>query len=373
MSTEAARLRPALLLGALTVLVAAYASLLFTETAAIKVAIPPQRLEANVAFNTAAAGGIAIQHLAVDVTDTAQGTASAVTIAPAFATGQVTFVYACPAIQPCPTYTLPAGTVVATTRGHLRFATLSPVALGAGPRPSVAVRALAVGAASNVGPANINVIENSPIPPLVARVFNPYATSGGVDGRVTQIVQQSDVDAVQAALAARVGDELRSAMSARAQGMTYLVDASPSTSFTSDHAVGDEAPTFIVTLTGKEGARAFSNSAAQEILRPVLQLLVWPGYQLSDPILADYQLQSGEGTNLVVTAHALAFAMPKLLSETEGTRLKGLGLADAYARLRQDFPGSSADIRTSPLALPWLPLAGDHINLTVTVAAAAKG
>jgi hypothetical protein len=149
--------------------------------------------------------------------------------------------------------------------------------------------------------------------------------------------------------------------------MTYLLDAPPVTAFTADHAVGDETPTFTVTATAKLGARAFSNSEAQAILRHVLQPMVWSGYRLADPIHASYQIDATVGDSLVVKAVAVGYAAPTLSSNTERSQLRGLGVSDAFARLRHDFPGSAIDIRTQPLALPWLPLITDHIDLTMTV------
>jgi hypothetical protein len=358
-------------LGALTVLVAVYASLVLTETAAIKIAVPPQRIEATIALNSTAVGNLPVQHLGVGVTETAQGTASSLTIAPAYAAGEVTFRFSCGWQQPCNPVQVPSGTVVATITGrYVRFATQAtvtvlPVQPGGYHETTVGIRALAIGAGGNVTYGIIDVIENSPSPGL--QVFNRHPTTGGVTGRVAQIVQQQDMDAVEAALAAKVKSELDSAMSAAAAGMTFIADGSPLMAFQSDRAVGDEAPTFTVTLTGKEGARAFANTAAQAILRAALQPMVRPGYELRDPIQADYQMQAGSGTNFVIAAHAVGFAEPKTSISTERDRLKGLGLSDAYARLRHDFPGSEIDIHTRPLALPWLPLMTDHINLTMVV------
>jgi hypothetical protein len=42
-------------------------------------------------------------------------------------------------------------------------------------------------------------------------------------------------------------------------------------------------------------------------------------------------------------------------------------IADAQRRLSHDFPGSSIDIRTRPLAFPWLPFVGRNIILTMVV------
>jgi hypothetical protein len=344
------------------------------QTAAIKIAVPPQRLEANVALNSGGAN-LAVQHLEVEFADAAQGTATgAVPVSATFATGWVEFRLDCNMNYPSPTcpwpsLTLPAGTIVATT-GGIRYGTLSAVTLK-WPPPNlfaqVRIRAIVPGAAGNTGRDTIKVIENNPRSDL--SVNNRYDASGGANARVAQVIQQSDVDAVQVALAARATYELGTAMMARANGLTYVVDGSPSLDFTLDRAVGDEAQAFTLAVTGKQGARAFSESEAKTILQSALRQLVLPGYELAlDSVRANYQfVRTADSPEVTVSAAAVGYALPNLSMPAERARLKGLSIADAQGRLSRDFPGSSIDIRTQPFALPWLPLTGGHINLTVVV------
>ena len=371
MRTQLQRAWATYLLLAIAALVGATAGFAYAETAAIKIAVTPQKLESTVALNK---GGLnlVIQHIDATVTETVQGTAtSTVPTAATYATGQVRFLLVCPAsvvAPPCQAFTMPAGTVVVSVR-HVRFVTTSPAVLRPPPASqtaTVGIRAIASGAAGNTGPGTIMTIEYDPRPNVA--VFNPYAVDGGADAGVAPVIQQSDVDAAQAALAAKVSDELGSAILANASGMAYVVDGPPSLDFTSDHAAGDQAAGFTLTVTGKLGAEAFSNSAAQTILRTVLHPAVWPGYTLpADPIRATYRLtQAADGSELLM-ADAVGYAVPKPSMAAIRARLKGLSLADARSRLRHDFPGSSIDMRTKPLAFPWLPFVQDHINLTVFI------
>jgi hypothetical protein len=368
MGTDRPQLLPALLLSGFTVLVAAFASLPYTETAAIKIAVPAQRLETTVAMNSGGAN-LAIQRFVVQATDSGQGTATGSIAVPTYATGVVTFHLTCPTSGPCQPITVASGTIVATAK-DFRYATQNSATLQAGNQDApVGIRAIASGAAGNTAPNTITVIPNNQHPNVLT-VFNKLAVGGGTDAGAGQVIQQSDVDAAQAALAAKVTDELSAAIMAQAKGQTYIVDGPPVLAFMSDHAVGEQVSTFTLTMIGKEGAAAFFDSAAQAILRASLRPLVLPGYELTpDPIQANYQLvQPAAGTDVFVTADAVAYAIPKVSRSLISTRLTGLSLSDAHRRLDHDFPGSLVEIRTRPVALPWLPLVADHINLTITVA-----
>ena len=364
--------------GAIVALIAVSAVLAYTQTATIKVAAPPQRLESRVALNQGE-GSLSVQPIDVTVTETAQGTATgSAPTAATYAAGQVRFLLVCGAsvfTPPCQPFTVPTGTIVVSVRGR-RYATTSPAALHPPPgsqTATVGVRAVTVGAAGNTGAGTIMAIENNPRPPPsspgVLTVFNYYAIDGGADAGVAQVIQQSDVDAAQTALAAKVSDDLASEILAEAKGMAYLVDGPPALDITFDHTVGDQAPGFTATMTGKLGARAFSNDAAQAILRTALLPMVLPGYTLSiRPIQANYHLiHTDDSSGAMIVADAVGYAVPSPSRSTVRTRLRGLSLSEALKRLRHDFPGSSIDIRTKPLALPWLPLVSDHINLTVIV------
>ncbi|GEM_PF-6537356 len=68
--------------------------------------------------------------------------------------------------------------------------------------------------------------------------------------------------------------------------------------------------------------------------------MVWPGYQLLDYI--DAKFTAVQGSTATVSADATGYAAPKVSTATIRAQLAGLGLSDAYGRIRQDFPGSSA-------------------------------
>ncbi len=372
MSTQRRRPYATYVLFAVAAAVGATAGFAYAETAAIKITATPQRLQASVALNQGGAT-LAIKHIDVVITETTHVTATgAVSNGGTYAGGQVRFLYACqPVALPCQLpFTLPPGTAVATARGFT-YTTLSAATFRVGPGnqyQTVGIRASVPGSAGNTGPNTVTAMQINPRPQFLS-VSNPSAVGGGTDGVAVHVIQQSDVDAAQAALAARVTDELGSGILAQANGLAYLVDGPPALDFTSDHAVGDKTPDFTLTMSGEVGAEAFSTSAAQAILRNALQPLVAPGYALSaEPVQANYHLMEATGSSgVLIMADAVGYALPNLSTATVRARLKGLSLSDARSRLRHDFPGSSIDIRTKPLALPWLPLVADHISLTVVV------
>lgn len=371
---RAIRLRPwpAFGLAAFVVLLVGITAFLYTETAAIAIVVPPQKVEAKVVMNGGGAGGLVVKHIDVQVIDTAQGTAtSSAPVAATVATGEVRFLLVCPGIGTCQPATLPAGTIVATTKGF-QYATTSAAAMQKGsPYATVGIRAGAAGAAGNTAAATITVIPNNPRPPGILNVLNLKAVSGGADAGVTPVIQQSDLDAAQTALEAKVTDELGSTMQSMASGMTSVAEGPPGFDVATDHAVGDQAQTFSLTVTGKLGASVFSDTDAQAILRAALKPRLMPGYQLTaDPIRAKYQLErAADGVGVVISADAVGSAVPQTAMSTLRIRLKGLSAAAAERRLAHDFPGSSIEIRTGPGWAPLLPLFADHITVRVSVPA----
>src|ERR1700674_3397097 len=137
----------AYILSALAVLFAAIGSLLYTETAAVKVSVPPQRVVALVTL----AAGLQTQLIHANVTDNQQGTASTVVTNPTYASGQVVFTCS-PQCKQAP-LTIPPGTLVSTAKS-LGYTTQSAVVVttSTGSSAPVAVRATASGAAWNADP-----------------------------------------------------------------------------------------------------------------------------------------------------------------------------------------------------------------------------
>jgi hypothetical protein len=367
MDPERPRLLPALLLSGFTVLVAAFASLPMEETATVTITAAPQRLQTNVLINVAA------QHIDADITRSRHGTASVINGPAAYASGEVTFTYRCPATIVCkPVPYVLAGMVVASAEA-VRYVTLAPALFtGPGETANAPVAAITPGAAGNTGAHTITIIEHNPDPGQLT-VDNHSPITGGADPPMTQVIQQSDIDAVQRDLISTIADELNAALIGKAPGMVFVMDAPPSFDVRVDHAVGDAVATFTMTITGKAGAVAFSGSSAQALIRSALQPIIHPGYELPrSPIQATYQItQVVTNGSVTVRAAVVTAATPTLSAERLRARLKGLSLVDARYELEREFPGSQIDIRLKPVALPFLPLIAGHISPTLIVGPAS--
>jgi hypothetical protein len=352
----------AYVLSALAVVFAAVGSLLFTETAVVKLSVAPQRVVAQVTL----AAGLQTQRIHADVTDSQQGTASSVVTNPTYAAGQV--IFSCsPACKQAPV-TISQGTLV-TTAKSLGYTTQSAVMITTttGSSAPVAVRATAPGAAWNADANTLTTIANSPDANL--HVTNAAAIVGGTNPRSAQVIQQSDFDAVRNALTVKINDELAVALKFNAHGMNFVADGAPVVNLTSDHSVGDETPTFTITMTGTSGAVAFSDSQAQALIRSALQAKIPAGDELTnDPIQAVYQVgQPNANGDVGIIGKASGFAIPKLSQASLRSQIRGLTPAQAARSLQRTAPGSLIEIRISPSAMPWLPVVADHITLTVVV------
>jgi hypothetical protein len=365
MALSRTQLLVAYILSALAVLFAAAGSLLFTETADVKLSVPPQRVVALITL----AAGLQTQRIHADVTDSQQGTASTVLTNPIYAAGQVVFTCS-PACKQAP-LTIPQGTLV-TTAKSLGYATQAPaqITTTTGSSASVPVRATAPGAAWNADPNTLTTVANSPDANL--HVTNPTPISGGANPRSAQVIQQSDFDAVRNALTVKVNDELAVALKFNAHGMSLVADGQPVINLTSDHNVGDETATFTITMTGTSAAVAYSDSQAQALLRSALQAKIPAGDELTnDPIEAVYQIgQSNANGDVSLIGKASGFAIPKLSQQTLRSQIRALTPAQAARSLQRSAPGSVIEIRISPSTMPWLPVIADHIALTVVVESA---
>lgn len=355
----------AYVLSALAVIVAAVGSLLYTETAAVKLSVPPQRVVALVTL----AAGLQTQRIHADVTDSQQGTASTVLTNPTYATGQV--VFSCSTACKQAPLTIPQGTLISTAKS-LGYSTQAAamITTTTGSSAPIAVRATAPGAAWNADPNTLTTIANGPDTNL--HVTNPAAIAGGANPRSAQVIQQSDFDAVRNALTVKVNDELAVALKFNANGMSLVPDGVPVINLTSDHNVGDETPTFTITMTGTSSAVAFSESQALALIRTALQAKIPAGDELTnDPIQAVYQIgQANPNGDVSITGKASGFAIPKLSQQSLRSQIRGLTPAQAARSLQRTAPGSLIEIRITPSAMPWLPVVADHISLTVAVESA---
>jgi hypothetical protein len=362
MALDRTQLFAAYVLSATVVLVAAGGSLIFMETASVKLSVTAQRLEADA---TLSGNGLPTQRIQANITESQQGTASAVQISAIYASGQVVF-NCSPACSKAP-FTIPPGTLV-TSAKSLGYATEAAATITSttGSVPAV-VRATAPGAAWNADRDIVTTIANNSDPGL--HVTNPTAIAGGADGRTTQVIQQSDYDAVRNALTVKVNNELGAALNVNAQGTLYVGDPQPVITVTSDHSVGDETPSFTIKMVGTIGATTFSESQAKAIMLAKLQAKIPLGQELTnDPVLIIYQGQQvAPNTDTLVTAKASGFVIPKLSPRSLSSQIRGLTPAQAARSLQRTAPGSLVEIRISPAVVPWLPIITEHISLTVVV------
>jgi hypothetical protein len=349
------------------VLVAAGSSLLYIETATVKLSVQKQGIEAYVTLSGGPTGGpLTTRRFWAGATESLQGSASTVRVGATYASGYARFTYNCTTQCTRPEADIPAGTIVTDGRS-LGYATQAGATINStGGTALVAVRATGLGASWNVASDTLTTIaSDNPYGPDLA-VTNPSAMSGGADGRLAQVIQQSDYDAVLKTLTDKVNQEFSAALFATANGADYLGDPSPVTTVTSDHAVGDETPSFTIKLSITDRATEFSEGQANAIMLAALKAKVQPGLELTnDRIQYIYQShQVAPNAEVTVTGKANGFVLP---SQSLSSQLKGLSPADAAGSLQRIAPGSRVEIRISPAAMPWLPIIADHISLTVDV------
>src|SRR6266851_2131667 len=253
----------AYLLSVVAVVAAAIGSLVLMETATIKMSVPTSRVVAEKTIIGAQSGrDLTTARIAADVTDTQQGTATTAVTSPTYATGTVQFT-----CSPCPADGIPVGTVVSTAAGT-RYETqlrgpIGPPNNGV----SVLVRAVLAGKGGNTAANTVTMI----VPPMPnVKVTNAAAITGGADAVVNTGITQSDLDSVRSALSAKVTQELIVSLTVQAGGLNFAPDGQPDLAVTTDHKIGEKVATFTMTMEGKLGAVAFSESQADTIMRTTL-------------------------------------------------------------------------------------------------------
>ena len=353
----------AYLLSAVVVLAAAGGSLLFTETASVNLSVPRQSIEAYVTLSSGPTGGpLSTQRIQVSATESLQGNASTVQISPAYASGKV--VFSCsPVCQRAPV-TIPQGQLI-TNAKSLGYATQEPATIATTTgEATVAVRAVSPGAEWNAGIESLTTMADNSDPGL--KVTNPVAIVGGANARSAEVIQQSDYDTVRNALNVMVTNQLGAALFANAKSTDYVGDPWPIITVTSDHAVGDESPSFTITMSGTEGATEFSETQANEIMLAALEAKVPSGHELTTNDRIQYIYQSHQvapNADVQVTGKANGFFVPT--PQSVSTQIRGLSPTDAVRSLQRMAPGSQAYIRISPSWVPWLPIIAGHIAVDV--------
>jgi hypothetical protein len=353
----------AYILSVVVVLVAALGSLLYMETAAVTLSVPPQKLVANVTLSGGQAGAdLKTQHIEVTVTRAQSGTASVVQVGPTFATGRVMF--SCTRCASGVKVRVTEGTLVTNSKS-LGYATQAAATVTRTHSATVAVRATATGASWNTAKGTITRIDSTPSRNL--RVTNPSAISGGADIHPAPVIQQSDFDAVRTELAGTISDALDVALKAKAVQMTYIADGAPVLTVITDHKVGDQVNSFKMTMTGVIGATAFSDNDARALMRTALEAKVPMGQQLTaDPIAITWQVQrAGPNGEVTVNGTAVGYVAPALSISTLRARIRGFSPNEARKTLERVVPGATVEIRIAPVPLPWMPLIAEHISITV--------
>lgn len=353
-------MKPLFAVGTLGILAVGGGVATFSETATVWVTVPAQTIAAHLAVNLDSDQAIPTHRLDLQVTRSIQASASTVTVTAAYATGQERLLFRCPTSNPCYfPWTLSAGAVITSWPRHVAFVTTAAVTFDANLQVRFApIRAVAPGSSGNQPAGAVEVLPNS-LGMLVAT--NPSPTAGGVDGGTAQVVQQSDVDNARSDLMQTVNSDLAAAMAAKTAGLHYAVMGQPTIETTADHNVGDRTSTFTLTITATQTVLAFADGDAQAALRSAIQPIVLPGYRLQAPISAAFSIS--DPASPVVSVDANARALPGEPPANLSYQLAGLSRADATARVQQLFPGSTVEITSYPVALPWLPVVGSRISV----------
>ena len=334
----------------------------YSEHAVVRLVVVAQQVQVeNVPLGGGANanGALATKQIEASASEQQTVTSAMVQLPATAAGGRVTFM--CSPMTSCPNgYTVAAGTILESTAG-VQYRTLSTVSFpSCAPSSAVGVSALSAGAAGNAGAGTVVYGQF----PGYIHVDNALPIVGGADPRSVPVVEQSEVDAASSVLMAKVSAELGPKLQAQAGDLSYLTTGAPALNVATGAHVGDSTPTFTVTVTGTIDAIAYSARAANDLLRNALSQSSASGYQItSDPIKATYSVDaSGE-----ITGSASGYVIPRVDGTALATAVRGASPSQALSWINRAVPGAAADIRISPIALPWLPMLSDHISVVVSI------
>jgi hypothetical protein len=361
--------RPYLIGAGILVLLGLLAGILYLPTASATLLVSGTPIKEDIALTGAPGAQSAADQFATQAVHASQsqGLPGIATgqkpIAPAAATGSVTFSLSC---FLC-TETVPKGWTVEIGDGSQKFATQKGVTLvGPSSSASVPIVAETAGAAGNVGANQITKIQGNTDDNL--GVTNADATSGGVDGRTATVVQQSDIDSVKDAYSRDAIPQVQDQLNSKAQGKKLVaVGQGVQATVTADKKVGDEVTGFNVTVTVAGDGVAFDEKAVQGLLKAALERKVPSGSQLtSENTKLTYDVASATADgHLSLNGHASGFYTPVFLQANIRSHIKGLSPSSAHAFL-QSLPNViDARVTQSPFGLPWLPLFTSRISLKI--------
>ncbi len=345
-----------------------FAYLFLIETAAVRITTPNSYVETTATVHGALTGGqFKTERLQVALTESAQGAATGVAqTAATYAMGYVVFNKSyCSPSNYCPPSPAKPGYEVCRVNpagGAWCYILQSAVTCYCGEK--VPVRARGPGSTFNAPANSVNYV--GWLNPYVT-VDNPAPITGGANASSSPVVQQSDLDAVRAALSSQVSADLQSALEQKAQDRHYIADATPALTVSSDLSAGAYNSTFRVTVSGTLGATAFADADVKALIANALVARVPAGYQLNGPArISDYQIQTSDPQGDVnVTARASGYVVPSVSINLLRSRLRGLDSGAARNLIETVAPGSAVEIRLAPAPALWLPLNADRITIVV--------
>jgi hypothetical protein len=274
--------------------------------------------------------------------------------------------------------TIPAGSIVATD-SNVRFATVAAVTLPRAKiiggtrivpgRATVMVEAVAAGASGNVAP---NAIDNVPSgeDPIVLKVSNPDATTGGTHTETKQ-VSRDDLDGAVAALSTDLASQLAAALAepATAPAGTTLVPGTaamgePTSEPATESLLGQEVETFELALSATATVLAVDESGLEPLAREALTAELPVGREvLPDSVQVTIGEPRVEEGRVTIAVSVTARAWQPLDAAALLTRVRGLSVAEAYAALE---PYGEVTIETSPFYVGTIPTLDDRTTLTIS-------
>ena len=344
------------------------------ESATVNISLPAKYVETSTTVMGSSIGG-QFQTQRTEVTSTANADHSATgsgSTGGTYATGVVVFSKGCTSGPTCTAAPVPAGWQVChliQTGGLWCYVLQTAVTCFCG--ESVRVRATHAGSVYN---AAANVVTELTWPSPWVNVTNPAPITGGSDPVSYPIVRQSDVDAATSAARAQLLADLQSALRVQAGGKSYIPDAAPSVSVTSDVVAGAHVGMIHAKASGTLGATTFSFAAVRALIAKALTDQVPAGYRLTDtPLVFDYNVKpSGQSGDLIGFGRAAGFEVRTVATDLLRSRLSGLGVSAARKVINDAVPGGQVQINLSPAMLPWLPINAGRISIVVVVGTYAR-
>ena len=247
--------------------------------------------------------------------------------------------------DPTASYTIPKGSIVRTAGGtgfsidesvFLPVAIISPTLKLTCQTSEVAVTAVDAGKGGNVAAAAIRVVP-ARYNRTVIRVTNPAATKGGTQQEFPKVVQK-DVDAALVSLKKDLGAQFATSLE-NPDGVPPGATVFPSTAVLGDPVpapdpatlVGQEIPSFTLSLAATGTVLAVDTSPVEAIAQTSLAAAVGAGHELVD---GSMQVQVGEG---VVTEGLIDFpvtgsARQVPVLDAAALERQVLGLSEAEAK-----------------------------------------